>query len=623
MKRLISYISTLLLLVSCISDEVQFDGSSWMPSSEPRYIHMENTTISMEAKKGSHDAYVEAMSTPWHFSGQASWLTITPEEGTDDATVTITATENMSGDDLRTSLFWLSSSVDDYDYKAKVSVTQRAAAPHLTVSKSSLTMMATGESKEITVDKNISYTISKSSSATWLTVATSADSTRLTITAEPNPAATARNASITLSGKLTQVINLTQEAAGMSSTEYGPLDVDVKGADFSLLITSDAAWTASTNGSWFTVSPSEGTSGTTSVILSVSPNNATSARSGRIDFKIGSTEMFGVVINQEGIYCSVSPTSLSMGAVDGSRTLSVSSNTEWTVISKPSWITTDIESGSGDGVIHVTASEHTEREMRSGVIIIGVEGVTELEQSVYVSQSQHYLSISPKAFGELPSTGGTHKISIASDDIWKATKGESWLTLSADAGRGDMDVTMSVADNPSITRRSDTVLFTPTYAPPIEFVVRQASRYLSVNTTRVIFYWRGGESLPIAVTTDGTFAVTTDCNWLRIEQNGHSFTLIAEEHDAKEPRSAVITVALTGLLLGEMYSIEIPIVQRPNVPIDMTTFPDDLNWDIVGNTHASITITGYTTDESWDNLGDSSFGLNITFFGKDENWNNF
>ena len=107
------------------------------------------------------------------------------------------------------------------------------------------------------------------------------------------------------------------------------------------------------------------------------------------------------------------------------------------------------------------------------------------------------------------------------------------------------------------------------------------------------------------------------------EQNGHSFTLIAEEHDAKEPRSAVITVALTGLLLGEMYSIEIPIVQRPNVPIDMTTFPDDLNWDIVGNTHASITITGYTTDESWDNLGDSSFGLNITSFGKDENWNNF
>ena len=159
------------------------------------------------------------------------------------------------------------------------------------------------------------------------------------------------------------------------------------------------------------------------------------------------------------------------------------------------------------------------------------------------------------------------------------------------------------------------------FRSPMELSVKQAGRYLFVNTTQVIFYWRGGESLPVTVTTDGTFSVTTQCEWLEIEQIGHSFTLIAEEYDAKEPRSAVVTVALTGLVDGEAYSIDIPIVQKPNIPINIIIFPEDLNWDIAGNTHASVTITGYTTDVLWGDWGNSSFGLNITVFGKDEDWN--
>lgn len=621
MKRLIPYISISLLLVGCVDDAVQFNSSEWMPSLEARYIHLENTEISMKAEAESVNVYVEAMSTPWEFSGQAPWLAVSPTSGTDDATVTISATEYTSGDDARTSLFWLSSSVADYDYKTQLSVTQSAAAPHLGVSSSSFTMKSTGETRTIDVTTNIAYTVSKSSSATWLTVTPSEDCRKLTIIAAPNPNATSRSASVTLSGKLTQVIYLTQEAAGMSSTEYGPLSVEVNGGDYSMQISSDAAWTASTSGSWFTVSPSEGAAGTTEVVLSVSPNGATGSRSGAVTFKIGTTDMFNLKIDQGGLYCHVSPAALSMGAVAGSHTLTVSSNTEWTVISKPSWIATDVGSGSGDASIAVTASEHTGREMRSGVITVGVEGVTGLEQSVHVTQSQHYLTLSPSSQTALPSTGGTHKVSVASDDVWKAGEDEEWLALSTESGTGDIDVIVTAGDHPSIKERSGTVRFTPTYAAPVDFTVRQKGRYLTVDTERVLFYWRGGESLPVAVTTDGTFSVTTDCDWLKIDVSGHSFTLTAEEHDAREARDAVVTVALTGLVSGEVYSIAIPVVQRPNMPIDKTTFPGDENWNIVGTTHASITVTGYGADESWNNLGDSFMGLSITVFGKDENWN--
>ena len=408
-----------------------------------------------------------------------------------------------------------------------------------------------------------------------------------------------------------------------TSTEYDSLKVGVKGADYALRITSVTAWTASTSGSWFTISPSEGPAGTTDVVLSVSPSNTTSTRSGKVDFKIGSKGLFSVNVNQEPLYCTVSSESLSIGAVGGRGTITVSSNTEWTIISKPSWITTNVESGSGNGTIDVTASEHTGREARSGVITVGVRGVTGLVHSISVNQSQYYFNLSPSSLAMLPSTGGTHKVTIASDDAWKAEEEESWLSLSAVTGEGNIDVTITTADNPSIKDRSGKVLFTPKYASPIEFPVKQAGRHLSVNTTRVIFYWRGGESQPITVTTDGTFSVTTQCKWLKINQSGHSFTLTADEHDAQEPRSGVVTVALTGLVDGEAYRIDIPVVQRPNVPIDIITFPEDQNWNIGGNSHASVTIVGYTTDESWDNWGGSSLGLNITVFGKDESWDNW
>lgn len=619
MKRFVPYVLLMLLSVSCIEDEIWFDSSSWSPSLKARYIYMADKEVSIESGATSFETDVEAEATPWKFSGQASWLTVNPLRGTDDAEVMITAAENMSGENLRTSLFWLLSDVSDYDYKAMVSVTQKAASPYLSISESSLTLAATGEPESITVDKNISYTISKSSS--WITVSASADSTTLTITAEPNPTTTARYASVTLSGLRTQYLVITQEAAGMTSDEYGPLEVAVQGGNYALRITSDAAWTAATNGSWFAVSPAEGIAGTSEVVLSVSPNNTVVARSGTVDFKIGSTNVFSVRVNQEALYCSVSSSSLSVGAASSSDTIAISSNTEWTVISKPSWITTNVTSGLGNGTVVITASEHTGREARSGEIKVGVEGVTGLMQTVVVRQSPYYLSLSSSSPATLPSTGGTHRVSVASDDTWQASVEDSWLTLSASSGTGDVDVTLTAADNPSINVRSGTVCFIPAYAAPLEFTIKQAGRYLSVNTARVVFYWRGGESLPIAVTTDGTFSVTTQCQWLKVKRSGHSFTLTAEEYDAEEPRSGVVTVALTGLVSGEAYSIDIPVVQRPNIPVDIITFPEDQNWDVAGNTHATVTITGYATDEAWDDWGDTSLRLNITVFGQDEDWN--
>lgn len=621
MKRLLLYILSILLFAGCVEDYTQFNSYDWTPSLNARFINMSQTDFDIDAINGHIGVHVEALSTPWQFFGQASWLSISPDRGTDDTSVSFVAQDNMSGENLRTSMFWLTSTVPDYDYQTMVSVTQEAATPILDVSESSLNFVALGGTQTIDINSNVVYDIVTSWDASWLTVVVSEDSTQLTITAVPNPNATSRKATVTLNGILTGTIHITQDAAGMESTEYGPIEVGVSGGNYSLKITSDAAWKAITNGSWFAISPTEGEKGTTEVVLSVSPNNSTSERNGKIDFKIGSKDIFSVRINQEKLYFNISTANLSIGAVAGSRTLTVSSNVEWTIISKPEWITTDVESGAGDASIVVTATEHTGTTKRSGVIKIGVEGVTDLEKTVSVSQLQHYFNLSTSSFPSLPSIGGIHRVNITTDDTWQATTDVEWLSLSSNNGVGNIDVAITAMDNPSINERNAKAMFTPKYAIPMDIVIRQSGRYLTINTTRVLFYWRGGESLPVEVATDGTYSVTTDCNWLKINENGNSFTLTADEYDAEVERTAIVKVALTGLVDGEIYNIDIPVLQRPNIPIDMITFPEDQNWDIAGNSHSTITITGYTTDELWNNFDDSYLGLNITTFGQDEDWN--
>lgn len=66
----------------------------------------------------------------------------------------------------------------------------------------------------------------------------------------------------------------------------------------SLSVKASAAWTASTNVSWLTLSSTSGAKGTTSLTVSSKANTTGSMRTGRIVFKIGSREFRAITITQ-------------------------------------------------------------------------------------------------------------------------------------------------------------------------------------------------------------------------------------------------------------------------------------------------------------------------------------
>ena len=693
-------------LAGC-DDSYPRDNQSLKPSLTARYLYCAENALDFGYMASSQSISIESVNTSWHLSNAADWLGISQLSGNADASVSVSATENPSCDVVRTSIVTLWSDVSDYDYIKDIDVTQAVAVPYLNLSETGeISFVATGESKSVNVSSNFDYTVSSSES--WMTVTKSSDNKTITLKADPNPTAARRRAYIYIVGKLSETINVSQEAAGMTSSQTDPISVPVEGSSYNIQLKSDAPWTASSGSySWISVTPNQGDAGTSNIVLEVAPNSTIDSRTGYVQFMIGTTKLVEIKIEQVGIYLNASPTALTFDADACSRDITVSSNREWKVLSKPSWIKTSAESIKGDGTLTLSVDDYNNTTSRKDIVTIGIEGLSikqdievtqkgrtfdnlvgtlqfvasensrvftvttdgswtatsseswltlspasgkgttevtataaenttdevreaaitvkvgETEQTILVTQKAHYLTLTPTQFDALPSTGGSHELTIGTDDSWEATTNASWITLNPASGTGDIVVTATVADNPSINSRRETVNITPSYATEVKAVILQDARYMTVNTHDIYFFYGGGESDPVEVNTDGTYSVTTSDSWLTIKESGKTFTVIATENTSAEKREGKVVVSLTGLVEGESRVIEIPVVQRmKSQGPGKDDFSPDEDWSVVGgDSHFTISISRFGSDEDWNlGVGGSAFKVTLTGFDNDSDW---
>ena len=92
---------------------------------------------------------------------------------------------------------------------------------------------------------------------------------------------------------------------------------------------------------------------------------------------------------------AVSPDRTELEAEGGSLTLTVTSNTAWTV-AVPAWCTCSQASGSGNGVVTISATENPETAVRTGEVAVTADGVT---------PQQFTITQKPKPVSDIPSPG--------------------------------------------------------------------------------------------------------------------------------------------------------------------------------------------------------------------------
>lgn len=701
-RHLTIILFAVLVLVGC--SEKYDESLVLFPTLTPRYLTISSTSLTYASSSGTKDMSISSTQTPWMIENGIDWVSTSPTSGNTSSIVSVGVTENKSGDNARTGVFYLKANVDNWRYEAPISVTQEKATPVISLSKSEIKFSGASNTESITVTSNCTWAVYSSSD--WLTV-TPKDNT-IILSATNNETNKYRLATVSVVHEGTQwtsqSITVKQAPASVNaSTE--DLEFDNMASSVDVTINSEANWAVLTSDSWIDVSPTSGVAGTSTITINVAPNTSTRERNGYVAISIGDSQRVQIPIRQRGIYIETEQSELSFAANGGSQELGVLSNTSWTVSSAPSWITVSPTNGEGNGKIQVTAEDNPNTVNRAGVIHLTQNGLS-IDVAVTVTQSgktfdvnttvlnyedkqetqtvsiltdgtwsaqtnDTWISLSPSSasgnstlsvtvsentednertgqvivtMGDKSATinviqkgkyftvsnslltysskGGSMNISITTNDTWTAQieNNPSWLQLSKNNGSGNVDVTVTATDNPSVNSRTATIVFETAHNQRVRVVVTQNARYLTINTNEVLFYSKGGTSEAITVSTDGKYSISCSDSWFTINQSSNTFTVTASENTAIDPRIGYITISLTDLEEGT-YSLKLTVIQlNYGGTFLRKDYGEDTNHDNTGTSTGSLTITGFGSDNNYDTSTTSGTTLSVSNYKSDSNW---
>ena len=211
-----------------------------------------------------------ASNVKWTSSSDQTWCTVTPS-GTDNGTITAAYQAN-SGTSSRTANITVSGSGVS---NRVVTITQLGTAPSLIVTPLNRNVTSFSGTTSFDVASNVAWT--STSSQTWCTVTPSGTGNG-TITAafQENTGTSARSATITVmgSGVSNRVVTVTQSGAPLSLI-VTPLNQNVTSSSgtTSFNVTSNVAWTSTSNQSWCSVTSSGTGNGTITATYQANTGN--------------------------------------------------------------------------------------------------------------------------------------------------------------------------------------------------------------------------------------------------------------------------------------------------------------------------------------------------------------
>lgn len=558
------------------------------------YMNLSETSLELAAK-GESKTVTVATNLSFDITCSESWLQYAISD--DRKTLTITATANPTTS-VRTATVYLNGTLTK-----TVTVMQEGSG--LTVSQTTpIVVGREGGRVNMRIESDAPW-IASYSSYSWLSVTPEqgdAGTSDIVLEVSPNASASGRTGYVQFMIGSSSVVQVKVEQAGIYlNVSPSAVSFDADACSRDIEVGSNMEWKVLAKPDWVSASP-ENSKGDATLTLRAADNSLTASRSGVVTIGIeGLSIQQDITVSQKGRTFDNLIASLQFEAKSGSQTVTVTTDGSWTATSNQSWLTLSPASGKGTATVTATASENTTDQPREALVTVKVGNT---EKTILVTQAAHYLTLAPTQFNALPSTGGSHQLTIASDDSWTASKKAAWLSVSPSSGTGTIEVTATAADNPSVNARKDTVAITPSYAIPVRAVILQDARYLKVDTRDIYFYYRGGTSDPVTVDTDGSYSVTASDTWLTIRQNGKTFTVTATENTTADKREGKVVVSLTGLVAGESKTIEIPVVQRvKSQGPGKDGFSPDEDWSVVGGSSAfKVTVTGYDDDSDWNKL---------------------
>ncbi|MBB3842014.1 PKD repeat protein [Runella defluvii] len=321
--------------------------------------------------------------TNWTANSNAAWLKVSPTSGNAGTNIAVNYTvEANTATAARTGIITFTAGTQT----ATFTVTQAGVAPSLVVSPTApTTIAAVGSTVALSVVSNLSWSVAKSTNSDWLTVspASGMGNQNVSVTASANATTAERSATLTFSvAGVANVVVTIRQAGVNASLSLSETSIKVNASSISigiLKLTTNTAWTASSDAEWLTIGPTSGNAGTNiELTWSVAINTSVNSRTGKITVMAG-TQTATFTVTQAGIIpeLSLSAESKTVAATGEAGQLGITSNVPWSATSNATWLTFSPSSG-GAGVINnfrygIDANPNT--TTRTGVITFSASGL--------------------------------------------------------------------------------------------------------------------------------------------------------------------------------------------------------------------------------------------------------
>jgi len=588
------------------------------------YLRIADNQTSLRFPASSHSLEIRVEANiDWSINGLENYPWLHVSVADDKKSLTVTVDENLTND-KRSAVFTLSN-VSKY---VSVSINVYQERPNIQTGLKEIPLNNEGHTIRFELTTDVAWTASSFSETggNWLQISPesgSAGTSLLTVEVTPNEGTSERRAHIYINVGAYRIIDIPVNQEGIAlRLEPNELRFYADAERQSLHVESNTGWSVIEKPEWIKVEPASG-KGTVDVSVVAEANWDTKQRTGILKIgRQGTVLEESVRIVQNGRWVSNLIGELEFEATESSQEIDLETDGKWRVHSEDDWIAVTPEEGTGSSKLMITVKENPGENDREGSVTVTVG---EIPKTIKVIQKGKYFTFDGNGLVELPSTGGTHQIHISSNERWKAYSTSSWMLLSKNSGTGDVDLTLTATDNPSVNSRSDTTTIEPTYLQPVRVITKQAARYLEVDAIGVNFFAVGGESEKIAISTDGTYSIESLDTWISCKtvEGEHAFIVVVDSYNGTESRESKVVISLTGLVQGEERKIEIPVRQRAyNQHFDVETFEDDQQWDMVSGGNLSLKVVGFGIDKSWDNFSSSTFTVKVSGFTDDKSWDN-
>ena len=380
------------------------------------------------------------------------------------------------------------------------------------------------------------------------------------------------------------------------------LTMPASGGQEQVQVQGQEHWTASSDATWCTVSPTNGIS-STALTISVTENTTTQYRTATVTIKGTQNDATAtIIVSQEAKTISpfiVTPKDLEFSNEGGSKEVTVECEGTWKVETTPSWCSFTKKAGG----LTITVSANPTSNTREGdVKVIEVDG----ERSANIHITQHGSSPDPIQIKvttlSIEPDGATKNIDVEGNESWHATSDASWCSVpQSGKAPGTLKITTS-KNTTSSTRQAIVCITGDTSNHSYEITVKQDSYTITAEKREVNLTAAGtAQSVPIGGTDK--FTASSSENWCSVSPTsggpGGNITISATKNTTSAVRKATITIK--GVNSGK--EINITVAQPTGNNVGRDDFDGDQSLD--GTTY-TLSVQGGTTQLDFPATGDTS-----------------